>query len=82
MTFIDVAQDVVFHLHDETSNKFLHAGKKKKKRKKDRKGEEYITFACLMPKQVRKCSLKINQLKPLKNFLGLLLFDHLDNLLL
>lgn len=45
MTCIDVAQDVVFHLHNETNNKFLCDEKKKIK---ERGGEEQITFACLM----------------------------------
>lgn len=65
----------MFHLHDETNNKFLHAGGKK-----DRKVEEHLTFVRLMSKQARKRSSKINQLKPLKELLGVL-FDHLDKLL-
>lgn len=52
----------------------------KKKKKRERKGEEHITFACLTSEQARKCTSKINQLKPLTKFLGLLLFDHLGNL--
>lgn len=31
MTCIDVAQDVVFHLHNETDNKFLRDEKKNKR---------------------------------------------------
>ena len=43
-----------------------------KKKKKERKGEKHITTACLMSQQVRKCTSKINQLKPLSKFLELL----------
>lgn len=32
MTFTEVAQDIVFHLHSETDNKFLHAGEKKRQK--------------------------------------------------
>lgn len=40
----------------------------KRERKREGKGEEHITFACLMSEQARKCTSEIDQLKPLSSW--------------